>query len=89
MKKWTKKQFKEIVTPCGYRIRIWLFFLTHRYVTLLDVVDAKNVSAFYKVSIIYGLDRELYKKFSTEWTYAEDLRNIRAELLKESSKNES
>ncbi len=52
--RWTKEEFIEEVDPCGYRFRIWWFFLWHRYVTLLDVANAK-LSLTNKHSVIWDL----------------------------------
>ena len=84
MKRWTKKQFIEIVNPCGYRYRIWLFFLTHRYVTLLDVVEAKNVSEAEKCRLIWLLDRKFHDRHHDDTKaallFSEIIKNMRAEL---------
>lgn len=80
MKKWSKKEFISIVNPCGYRIRIWLFFLTHRYVTLLDVVNARGVDIVMKIYCIRVLDKRFWSwmgrgEFEEYWqTLFDDIR---------------
>jgi hypothetical protein len=60
MQKWTKAEFIREVNPCGYRFRIWWFFLFHKHVTLLDVVNARGVDDNVKRQLIMLLDHRLY-----------------------------
>lgn len=82
MKRWTKKEFLEIVKPCGYKWRIWWFFIWHRQVTLLDVLDADWVEYHDKLHAFITLDRKWYEK--TRLPYGtnkkERLAHRRAEL---------
>ena len=54
MKRWTKQEFIEAVDPCGFKFRIWWFFLWHKYVTLLDVANAK-IGIVNKHYLVYTL----------------------------------
>ncbi len=78
MKKWTKKQFLEKVKPCGYRWRIWWFFIWHRHVTLLDVLDAKLLRMSDKFYVVLRLDEDLYWEYRSKCEAG--LAAMRAEL---------
>ena len=79
MERWSKKQFMELVAPCGYRVRIWWWFKRHEYVTLLDVVNYRLAPDYVRTWIVGQLDGDLWYRC---YHVADDehLDAIRAEL---------
>ena len=84
MKRWTKKQFVDSVNPCGYRMKIWWFFLWHRYITLLDILNCDDIPAHNRVLAVFYLDLDLYRTFRDPGSeYTEWIMQMRAELTGE------
>ena len=58
--RWTKEEFFEIVKPCGYKVRIWWWFVRHEYVTSLDVLNAEGVDDDARVYVLRMLERRYW-----------------------------
>ena len=84
-KKWTKEEFIQITNLCdNSRIKVWWFFLWHKHVTLLNVVNVLFVNALDKLIIISRLDKEFFDEHIQGSTSLKgDIVNFRIALLAE------